>query len=214
LLSPWAYTRVEEAVEQRSLPAGTRLRAIQEQTEEVVFPVSSIVSLSTLDSDGRRVGVALAGDEGAVGAWLALGFGRSPWEAVVRGGGDALVISPELFRMLLRDEPDFRQHMLRYGRVLFDATTQALACRRAHEARARAARWLLELADRSEGGLLATPELIEAMLGEDGTRGTARLDLLTEAGVIEVTDGDIVIVDRGALEAAACSCYRARGERP
>lgn len=212
-LSPWAYMEVKGAIERRRLDAGTSLYAVQDRTDEVVFPITSVVSLSTLGADGRAVGVTLIGHEGGIGVWLALGLGRSPWEIAVRGAGEAYVLPVDRFRTLLRDEPDFRERMVAYGRSLFDATTEALTCARLHSRASRVARWLLEADDRSSDGLQPTVALVEAMLGEGLSRGAVLLAAVAEAGTVVVTPSAIHIRDRRALEAAACACYAGPNER-
>jgi hypothetical protein len=207
-LSPWAYSGLKHRLETRALASGQTLYAVQDTTTEVAFPTSAVVSL-TLDAGGRSTGVTLVSGEGGLGVWLALGLGRSPWGAVVRADGEALVLPSELFRALLRDEPDFRDHMVAYGRELFELSSQAIACSQLHDRRARLARWLLEGDDRCDGTPDQSAGLLRAMTGEAAEDVQRFLDASAEAGTIELLAARIRILDRGSLEAIACGCYAA-----
>ncbi len=205
-LSPWAYSAIQGHMDARPIDAGQTLYAVRDTTAEVVFPTSAVVSLA-LDAGGHATGVALIGSEGGLGVWLALGLGRSPWEAVVRGDGEALVLPAELFRTLLRDEPDFREHMLAYGRTLFDLSSRAIACTQLHDHRSRLARWLLEADDHASNGLTTTVALLSAMTGESLEATERLLAAHVETGAIERLPTGIRILERPSLLAVACPCY-------
>lgn len=205
-LSPWAYSAIQGQMQRRPLAAGQSLYAVQGTTTEVVFPTSAIASLA-LDAGGHATGVAFIGGEGGLGVWLALGLGRSPWEAVVRAGGEALVLPAELFRTLLRDEPDFREHMLAYSRTLFDLSSRAVACSQVHDRRARLARWILEADGHASNGLITTMDLLSAMTGESIEAAEHLLAAHVEADTLERPPTGIRILERPSLLAAACPCY-------
>jgi CRP-like cAMP-binding protein len=207
ILSPWAHGRVEDRLERRSLPAGVLLYEVQGATDEVYFPRSGVIALLTLTEDGDTVAADLVGAEGVVGAWLSLGVRRSPWRAVALIAGEIEVASAELFVSLLRDEPDFAQRMAALSRALFDATTQSIACRRLHAPSARAAKWLARMVDRLQADTMCLPLAeLPSLLGMSETAAQQALRPLIEARMIEeAADGCIRVVDREALDRAACT---------
>ncbi len=74
---------------------------------------------------------------------------------------------------------------------------------------ARLCRWLLQSADRAASDTVAlTQELLAEMLGVRRTSVTETASKIQASGAISYSRGVIKIIDRPALEALACECYR------
>jgi CRP-like cAMP-binding protein len=82
------------------------------------------------------------------------------------------------------------------------------ACNRLHEVEERLARWLLMCANRIQSDELPlTQEFLGQMLGTRRSSVTVAAGILQKAGIISYNRGNVKIVDRPKLEAAACECY-------
>jgi CRP-like cAMP-binding protein len=99
--------------------------------------------------------------------------------------------------------------LLRYTQAFLTQVAQTAACNGAHLVEQRCARWLLMTSDRVDGDDFAlTHEFLAFMLGVRRAGVTVTMRALQDAGIISYVRGRIRIVDRVALEAASCECYR------
>jgi CRP-like cAMP-binding protein len=86
--------------------------------------------------------------------------------------------------------------------------SQLAACNRLHQVNQRLARRLLMSQDRiSSNSLPLTHEFMALMLGTRRSSVSLAAGVLQNAGVINYTRGNVVILSRPALERAACECY-------
>lgn len=175
----------------------------------VHFPMRSFVSM--VAPMGRScIEVALIGNEGMTGLPLALGVAVSNFRALVQGAGPALRMTAARFRAeLARSEP-LRKVTGRYAFVSISQLGQAAGCNRFHVVEARLARWLLMTADRAHSAsFFVTHEFLAFMLGVRRVGITRAASSLQERGLIRYARGNVTIIERAGLEAAACACYGA-----
>jgi CRP-like cAMP-binding protein len=100
--------------------------------------------------------------------------------------------------------------VLRFAQVLFIQSTRDTACNRLHALEERLARWMLHLHDRASGDeLFLTQEIIAQMLGVRRPSVTLAAGALAGAGIISYRRGRVMVLDRDALEDAACEDYAA-----
>ena len=103
-----------------------------------------------------------------------------------------------------------RDLILRFKEALLGQVQQTAACNALHPLEARLARWLLQALDLTDGRELPlTPDSIAKMLGVRRTSVTLAANRLQVSGLIRYFRGTIVVLDKVALEEAACECYRA-----
>lgn len=179
--------------------------------QHAYFPVSAFISLVTKLTDHRPLEIALVGNEGMLGASLALSVNQAPMRAVVQGSGSALRMGSSRFRRELNDSPRLLLRLHHYLYVQLEQFAQGAACTRFHQIEPRLARWLLMTHDRSKSDSFnLTHEYLAGMLGVRRSGITIAAGALQERGLISYSRGDISILDRAGLEAASCECYEAQ----
>jgi CRP-like cAMP-binding protein len=181
-----------------------------QRTRHVYFPVSATISLVT-PIDGKPVlEVGMVGQEGMVGAQLVLGVTTTPMHAVVQGSGKVWRVAASPFRKELARSSALRRCLNRYLYVLMSQFAVSAACLRFHLIGPRLARWLLMTQDRAHADSFhVTHEFLAYMLGVRRVGITAAAGSLQRDGLIRYRRGELVVLNRRGLEAAACGCYAA-----
>ncbi len=209
-LTPEERRRTLEQCEPVELAAGDILCEIDERFPYAYFPTGGIISLVTIMGRYRPLEMGLIGNEGMLGATLALGVQVAPMRAVVQGAGTAWRITTVQFQQELDTDPGLMGTIRRYLYVLLTQFAQSAACTHFHEIEPRLARWLLMTHDRAHADhFYLTHEVLAALLGVRRSGITIAAGALQQRGLIRYVRGDISILDRPGLEAAACGCYHA-----
>jgi CRP-like cAMP-binding protein len=208
-----------------SLPASeqARLRPILQQVDlpidkvlargdmpggHVYFPERGIISMVRPMLDGAMVEVGVIGREGFVGIAAVLGGDIGTAEKMVQLPGSALSIPTGALRAQLNWCPVLRARLLRFAQALLTQVTQTAACNIRHSVQQRLSRWLLMASDRLDGDVVPLRhEFLAMMLGTRRSGVTVALGASRDAGLIRNRRGNIEILDREGLEAAACECY-------
>jgi CRP-like cAMP-binding protein len=176
----------------------------------VYFPTSSFISVLKTVDHHSSVEVGMIGNEGMSGSAAILDANFAPLKSLIQGGGKAWRVKVATFRKLLETQPALRQLMYRYVDVLMRQLAQTAACTRFHLVDQRLARWLLMTQDRAHADAFAvTQEFLAFMLGVRRVGVTKAASLLKSRKLIGYARGKMTILNRGRLEAAACSCYHA-----
>ena len=187
--------------------AGDRLRF-------VYFPIESFISLMT-SIDGKPViEVGMVGSEGMFGAQVTLGVLTQPLYALVQGAGAAWRVPIGAFRKELTRNVALECSIHRYVCVLMQQLAASAACLRFHEITPRLSRWLLMMMqDRAHADTFAvTQEILGFMLGVRRVSITTAASALQRRGLIKYRRGQVIVLNRRGLEAAACGCYAADTE--
>ncbi len=178
----------------------------------VYFPLSGSISLVCAVDEHAPQEVGLIGNEGMLGATVALGVRESPLSVVVQGPGVALRMSINDYRRSLRENPAMHSMLGRYLYVLLVQLSQTVACSRFHEVDERLACWLLMTHDRANSDHFhLTHQHLANMLGVQRSAVTIAAGGLQKHGLISYSRGDISILDRAGMEAASCICYELAG---
>ena len=190
------------------LVLGTVLFEPGNPMRHVYFPIEGFISLLTL-IDGKPVlEVGMVGREGMLGAQVALGVVTAPLYALVQGEGTAWRVGTSAFRRELAGNVALQRGLNRYLSVLMAQLASSAACLRFHLIGPRLARWLLMSQDRADAdSFRVTHEFLAYMLGVRRVGITAAAGTLQRGGLIEYHRGQLKVLNRRGLEAAACSCY-------
>ncbi|MGA7109982.1 MAG: Crp/Fnr family transcriptional regulator [Terracidiphilus sp.] len=196
------------SMEQIELPSGTILYRTGEQPEFAHFMTSGIASVVTFMANGSGVEVGLIGKEGLVEAVNLLGPASPPTTAFIQVEGTALRMRfAELRKKFLVPGP-LQSRILEFVQRNGFILSQLAACNGKHEIEERLSRWLLMVQDRVESDqFYLTQEFLAEMLGIRRTSVSATAASLQKSGLIQYRRGNIRIVDRARLQAAACECY-------
>jgi len=203
------YQRMLTGLEPVDLTYGQVLYEPKGRIRHVYFPTDCLVSLLTAVDKNRTLEVGMVGNEGMVGMPMALGIGVSAVRALVQGSGTAMRMTAARFLAEFKKDTTLQRALSRYTHLLMAQVSQTAACNRFHEAGARLARWLLMTSDRLYADeFLLTHEFLAHMLGVRRVGVTKAAEDLKRKGLIDYSRGNIRILDRKRLEAAACTCYR------
>jgi CRP-like cAMP-binding protein len=202
-----ALLDISESVE---LELGTVLCEPGEPTRHVYFPIDCFISLVAAVEGAPALEVGMVGREGMLGAQLVLGVGEMPLHALVQGPGTSRRIPAAAFGRALSGSDSLQRALNRYVHVLMMQLATSAVCTRFHSVEPRLARWLLMTQDRANSDRFhLTHEFLAHMLGVRRVGITGAASDLQRSGLIRYHRGEITVLDRAGLEAAACSCYGA-----
>jgi CRP-like cAMP-binding protein len=192
-----------------ALQLGDRLHEPGEEIRDLYFPLSCVLSITLMMSDGTTAETGLVGNREVIGVNAFMG-GRETTQTtyIVQHAGSAMKIDASILLKEFDDNKDLRDVMLRYTQAFIAQISQTTACNSLHKIDQRLARWLLEVHDRVEGDELAlTQEFMAEMLGVRRAGVTQTAQKLQENGLIRYNRGHIHILDRSRLEGYSCECF-------
>ncbi|MFA3791304.1 Crp/Fnr family transcriptional regulator [Aliiglaciecola sp. SL4] len=160
---------------------GQVLNVVDKPPKYVYFPISGFISLLTIILDEPPLEMGVIGNEGMLGATMALRNNNAPLQAIVQGTGSALRINAVMFRQYLKSCLPLQKLLFRYLYVLIQQLAQTGACNSFHEVQQRLARWLLMTQDRAHSDhLQLTHQFLASMLG------VRRSAVTIAAGIMQV----------------------------
>ena len=179
-----------------------------ESMRHAYFPSGGFVSLLAPANGSGCIEVGMVGREGMLGTHLALGVVAAPLRALVQGAGIAHRVEAAVFLRELARSAALRAGLNRYLYVLMAQLATSATCLRFHQIGPRLARWLLMSQDRAGADCFrVTQASLAFMLGVRRPGISQAAGALQRAGLIRYQRGELAVLDRGGLEAAACSCY-------
>lgn len=210
-LPPADYAALRPLLEIVALQTQHVLHNPGEASKYVYFPRSGFMSVAIALRDGSMVEVAPIGREGLAGI-PATGPALSAMTnalIVVHGEDDcAYRMRIEDFRREMDKCGTFADVVNHYGEAFLGVVMQNTCCNATHSVEQRMAKWLLMAQDRLETPRFRiTQEFLATLLGATRQTVTGVASALQRRHVIDYARGELEVVDRGALEAAACECY-------
>jgi CRP-like cAMP-binding protein len=195
------------------LALGEVLGEVGTPTRHVYFPTIGFISLVTTIKGRPTLEVGMVGREGMLGTQLVLGVETAPLHAVVQGAGAAWRVGASEFSRELARSAALQRRLNRYVYVTMAQLASSASCLRFHQIGPRLARWLLMTQDRAHSdNFRLTHEFLAYMLGVRRVGITTAASLLQRDGLIHYRRGEMQVLNRRGLKAAACSCYAADRE--
>ncbi len=207
-LSREDFHLLQPHLEPVTLDRGDVLVTPDEPIEHVTFIEAGVTSVVANTEGGRRIEIGLTGWDGLAGTPVLLGVDRTPHETFMQVAGSGLRIGADVLKQALQHSPSLHDLLLRFVQVFTIQTSHTALSNGSHKIEERLARWLLMCHDRLDGDVLPlTHEFIAIMLAVRRAGVTEALNILEERGVIRARRGNIVVLDRAGLEAAAGDSY-------
>ncbi len=207
-LSREDFHLLQPHLEPVTLDRGDVLVTPDEPIEHVTFIEAGVTSVVAHTEGGRRIEIGLTGWDGLAGTPVLLGVDRTPHETFMQVAGSGLRIGADVLKQALQHSPSLHDLLLRYVQVFTIQTSHTALSNGSHKIEERLARWLLMCHDRLDGDdLPLTHEFIAIMLAVRRAGATEALNILEQRGVIRARRGNIVVLDRAGLEAAAGDSY-------
>ncbi len=191
------------------LSLGTTIYKAGSALEFAYFPTTCVVSLVSQMPNGDTAEIAVVGNEGVVGATLAMGSLRSSNHAVVQCAGYAFRVPAAEFRKELDLNGALRSLTLQYIEALMVQMAQTVACNKHHPVAQQLCRWLLLSLDRLPSNVVQmTDGLVANMLGVRLRGVMTAAGKLHAEGIITYLRGRITVLNRAKMEKRTCACYR------
>ncbi len=203
------YRQLAVGLEPVALNHGEVLFEAGEPIRSVYFLDGGLASILVPLERDKVAEVAVIGREGVVGLPVFLGAEAYPHRAIVQAPGSALRLSAEAFRAAVLRSPALSERLLRYADAFLIQVSQSAVCNCLHPVPKRYCHWLLTARDRLGSDRLPfTQKFLALMLTVRLASVSEATSALARAGLIRYRRGELHILDRPGLEAAACGCYR------
>ena len=190
------------------MPTGRGIYEAGETPHHVYFPLTGCASVVVGMADGALVEAGTVGREGLVGLAAFLGTDTGPLTTIAQVPGTFARLPVAVFRDAAAPGSHLHTLLLRFTQAFYVLAAQSAGCNRLHPIEGRCARWLLLTHDRAAGDSFhLTHEFLGYMLGVRRPSVSLAAATLQKAGFITYHRGEITILDRPGLEAAACECY-------
>jgi CRP-like cAMP-binding protein len=202
------YGRLLPHLESVSLPFMGVLHEGGETIRHVYFPDDGLISLLIVMDDETVREIGVIGNEGMLGAAVALGMKTATTRALIQLPGSAMRMKAGALRDELGRGGALPNVLRRYSQALFTQVAQSAACVSSHLVDKRLSRWLLMTHDHAPGDVFEMKhEFLATMLGVTRSVVTRAAVRLQNEEMIRYTRGRVTVLDRGRLEASACECY-------
>lgn len=208
------YDRLRPHLDDVAVGARDLVHEAEARVEHVYFPRTGVMSSTVVLASDVVSEVGMIGSEGMIGVPASRAGDVSPHRVFCQVPGDLHRLPAAVFEAELGRAGALRDAVDRYTQALFCMVAQCSACNLHHPVEERCARWLLMTHDRvGADEFPVTHEFLSAMLGVRRASVTLAAGTLQRAGLVRYARGQMTILDRAGLEAAACECYRVIRDR-
>ena len=202
------YASLLPNLEEVLLIYGTILYDVGDKLRYVYFPNRGIISLLGAMDGNATLEVGVVGREGMAGLPLFMGVKTSRVRSVIQGPGTAMRMKAADFENECRKGGSLSGLLLRFSYSMMFQVWQSAMCFRCHSVEERIGRRLLMTSDRMESNeFKMTHDFLSNMIGVRREAISLGAASLKKRGFIVYSRGNMLILDRPALEAAACKCY-------
>jgi len=203
------FAQILPYLEPVSFRTGQYVYELGQEMMYIYFPESVVISQLYYMEDGSSTGVAIIGKDGLLGLSGILDQKKAQQWAITTIGGSALRMRTEEFRREFLKGGAVQKTVLAYANARLLQLAQRTICNSRHRLEERLCTWLLMVQDRtSTPHLPLTHEAISQHLGTRRAGVTNFCNVLRSNRIITYHRAMITVLDRKALEDAACECYR------
>ena len=203
------YRLLEPHLQRVHLHRGEPVISPDKPIDYIFFPLSALLSLVTILSDGSMIESGTIGREGMSGIPVLLDATQTTMETVAQVPGEAFKIKARELKAVYQRGGTLQKLLNRYMHVVLVISSQSAACNARHELKQRFSRWVLMSSDGvGSDEVSLTQEYLSVMLGVRRAGVTVAAGELQAAGAIEYERGSIRIRNRELLERASCECYQ------
>ncbi len=202
------YERLLDSFQLVGLELGQLIFRPFEVIQYVYFPVTAIIAMEIDISDGTSAEIVLIGKEGMVGSGV-MGGNQNFSRARVKFSGLAYKLPLTVFQSELGQDPSFLKIWMAVTRQMILQIAMPTVCSSRHNNEQQVIRWLLNTLDKTQGEVLqVTHQEIADALGIRRESVTLTAGKLSQEGLLEISRGQLRVLNRPQLEARACECYR------
>jgi CRP-like cAMP-binding protein len=192
-----------------SLSSGEDLNELGEGAHFAYFPETAVISHLHILGDGDMTESEMIGREGMVGLSAILNLSQPGYLTQATVPGSALRVKTEFLKLEFARGGALQRLLLGYVGERLAQLSQRAICNGRHGLKERLCSWLLMVHDRAdEDQLPLTHEQIANHLGVRRAGVTEAITGLRHSRIMGSSRGQVHILDREALEAVACECYR------
>ncbi|HUQ33571.1 MAG TPA: Crp/Fnr family transcriptional regulator [Pyrinomonadaceae bacterium] len=203
------FERLLPHLEPVTLVAGEDLYQFEGGVTYAYFPESVVISQLHILGDGNTTEAAMVGREGLVGLSAVFNAPQPAYWTRVLVAGNALRIRVDILKQEFGRGLTLQRKLLAYTAARMAQLSMRAVCTGSHKVDERLCCWLLMLHDRARADQLQlTHELIASHLGVRRAGITVSANALRDVAGISYSRGQLRILDRQLLEAAACECYQ------
>lgn len=202
------YERLLDSFQLVGLEPGQLIFRPYEAIQFVYFPVTAIIAMEIDISDGTSAEIVLIGKEGMVGSGV-MGGNQNFSRARVKFAGLAYKLPLTVFQSDLSQDRSFLKIWMAVTRQMILQIAMPTVCSSRHSNEQQVIRWLMNTLDKTQGEVLqVTHQEIADSLGIRRESVTLTAGKLSQEGLLEISRGQLRVLNRPELEARACECYR------
>ncbi len=202
------YERLLDSFQLVGLEPGQLIFRPYEAIQFVYFPVTAIIAMEIDISDGTSAEIVLIGKEGMVGSGV-MGGNQNFSRARVKFAGLAYKLPLTVFQSELSQDRSFLKIWMAVTRQMILQIAMPTVCSSRHSNEQQVIRWLMNTLDKTQGEVLqVTHQEIADSLGIRRESVTLTAGKLSQEGLLEISRGQLKVLNRPELEARACECYR------
>jgi hypothetical protein len=179
-------------------------------SNQVIFPTTSIFSLSSESLSGGLAESTLTGNEGLVGLCRLTNTPQFALNFMLQTAGFGIVVSAGFLQREIEVSSSFRKCVLDYSSAIVRYASQTCFCYRYHSVEQQVVKMIL-LTLRRTGGyeIEMTHEKIGSILGIRREAASTAIGHLSQRKFVQQSRSRLVVRDLNSLEAEACECYSA-----
>ena len=176
----------------------------------IIFPTTSIFSLSSESRSGGLAESTLIGSEGLVGLDGLTRTSKVAMKYTLQTAGFGIVVSADFIQRELEVSSSFRRCILDYSSAIVRYASQTCFCYRHHSVEQQVVKMILLTLRRTGSDKIdITHERVGLILGIRREAVSTAIGHLSDRKLVEQSRSRITVPDVIRLEGEACECYNA-----